>query len=99
MVFIALLLTIFSYLIFPIVYVKTKGKVSNKKAKLLALLNSIVCTVIFEIIGIIAGIEPPLGGARFAPAIIYYPIAYCILSEKANKQEKIDENQETKENL
>ena len=50
-VFIKILsLTVFIYLFFPLCYEFLYGRVSNKKAKKLALCNSLICCTIFCII-------------------------------------------------
>lgn len=79
---IALLLTVVSYLIFPIIYVKKNGKVSENVGKKLALWNSIICAVIFLVLGICIGLTPAANGTMFAPAVLYYFIAKSILIDK-----------------
>ena len=83
--FAALFLTAFIYLIFPIVYLLKKGKVGVKKGRKMALINSIVCAIIFLIIAIaIASNNKNLNmsGYSFAPAVTYYFIAKFILTDK-----------------
>lgn len=77
----SLLLTIFVYLIFPIIYVKTNGKVPAKQAKKIALLNSIVCAVLFVLLGFIID-GGASSGTSAAPAVLYYFIAKKILTDK-----------------
>ena len=96
---IALLLTVVSYLIFPIIYVKKNGKVSENVGKKLALWNSIICAVIFLVLGICIGLTPAANGTMFAPAVLYYFIAKSILIDKNIPNTKNAKNQLTqKEN-
>ena len=85
---IALFLTVISYLIFPIIYVKKNGKVSEKLGKKLALWNSIICALIFLVLGICMGLEPSTNGTMFAPAVFYYFIAKSILIDKTITNDK-----------
>ena len=86
--FVALFLTAFVYLMFPVVYVMAKGKVNTKKGKKFALLNSFICAGIFFFITVIiiasntnlSGGE--IGGYSLAPAFLYYFIAKSILTDK-----------------
>jgi len=90
--FIALFLTAFIYLIFPIVYLLKKGKVSIKKGRKMALINSIVCAVIFIILAIVIASNNKnlnMSGYSVAPAVTYYFIAKFILTDK-NINEKND---------
>ena len=97
MIFLALLLTAFVYLIYPILYVANNGKVSPKKGKRLALWNTFICALIFFIgtIIIVASSEESetssqIGGYSFAPAFLYYFIAKAILTDK-----NLSDNNET----
>ena len=81
-ILLSLLLTIFVYLIFPIIYVKTNGKVPTKQAKKIALLNSIVCAVLFVLLGLIIDDGGASSGTSAAPAVLYYFIAKKILTDK-----------------
>lgn len=83
---ISLLLTIICYLIFPIIYLKTKGKVAEKKGKKLALWNSIVCATVFFVIGMAIGLQPATNGTMFAPAVLYYFISKFILIDYNMKE-------------
>ncbi|MDY6367237.1 MAG: hypothetical protein SPL13_01805 [Clostridia bacterium] len=90
--FIALFLTAFIYLIFPIVYLLKKGKVSVKKGRKMALINSIVCAVVFLIIAVIIASNDKsmdMSGYSLIPAVTYYFIAKFILTDK-NINEKND---------
>ncbi|MEG9430306.1 MAG: hypothetical protein VZQ61_05235 [Christensenellaceae bacterium] len=88
MIFLALLLTAFVYLIFPILYVANNGKVGPKKGRRLALWNVFICALIFFIITliIVASSEEnsnaEIGGYSLAPAFFYYFIAKAILTDK-----------------
>ena len=88
MIFLAILLTAFVYLIFPILYVANNGKVNPKKGKKIALSNSIVCASIFFLITLIIvstskdGWGAEMGGYSLAPAFLYYFIAKAILTDK-----------------
>lgn len=85
---IALFLTVISYLIFPIIYVKKNGKASEKLGKKLALWNSIICALIFLVLGICIGLTPSTNGTMFAPAVFYYFIAKSILIDKTITNDK-----------
>ena len=86
--FVALFLTAFVYLMFPVVYVMAKGKVNTKKGKKFALLNSFICAGIFFFITVIiitSDTNLPggeIGGYSLAPAFLYYFIAKAILTDK-----------------
>ena len=86
MIIFDLILTLFGYLIFPIYYRTKNGTVPLKKAKKLALINSIVVSVIFELIQISLAImlNDPTYVPSFAPALLYYWIAKAILKEKSS---------------
>ena len=76
----AIFLTAIAYLAFPVGYYLVKGKVNEKKAKKMALLNSIICAITFVVIGIAANLQPATNGTMFAPAFLYYFIGKAILS-------------------
>lgn len=80
-IFIDLIITIFTYLIFPVIYRLGHGKVPETQGKIIALMNSIFCSIIFVIMRIVI-----LGGefavVSFAPAVLYYFIAKSILIDK-----------------
>ena len=75
-----LVLTVFGYLIFPIIYLFGTGRVERSKAKKIALINSIVCAIIFSIIRyVISGdfsISIPVG-------VGYYFLVRAILTDKS----------------
>ena len=90
--FAALTISAFIYLIFPTVYVLKKGKVGVKKGRKMALINSIVCAVIFLIIAVIIASTDKsmdMSGYSLIPAVTYYFIAKFILTDK-NINEKND---------
>lgn len=93
---ISLLLTVISYLIFPICYRYKNGKVSEKKGKKLALWNSIICEAIFTIGGFAIGVESSTNGTLFAQGFLYYFIAKKILVDYSipEKQQEIEEKNE-----
>lgn len=87
MIFFAILLTAFVYLIFPIIYVANNGKVNPKKGKKLALSNTIVCATIWFLITLIVvssteNASAEIGGYSLAPAFFYYFIAKAIFTDK-----------------
>ena len=96
--FISFLCTMVAYLIFPIIYVYTKGKVTKKKGKKIALWNSIVCEAIFTIIGFAIGLQPATNGSMFAQGVLYYFIAKRILINYSLKDE-LDQNKNNKEDV
>ena len=77
----AFVFTAAGYLAFPIVYVNVKGKVPKKKATKMAIINSVVCAVIFSVAGMILFADDPSYTPNFLPAIFYYEIAWLILRE------------------
>lgn len=91
-----LLLTGFVYLGFPVFFVFTKIPITKSQANKIALINSIVCSLLcaFVRLGITGRFS--LG---FAPATLYYFInkrilAESIVQDKANDEDE-DENEET----
>lgn len=94
-IIITLLLSIIYYLAFPIIYRVKKGKVSESKAKKLALWNSIICEAINVVFGIAMNIEP--NTLLFAQGFLYYFIAESILVDY-NKKENEFENEKEKTN-
>ena len=84
---VALLLTVFVYLIYPLCYRYTNGKVSKKKGNKIALWNSVICCSIFCLLaGLITGGETIV--TSFAPAITYYFITKWILIDKTIPDEE-----------
>lgn len=96
---ISLLLSIICYLIFPICYRYSIGKVSEKKGKKLALWNSIICEAIFTIGGFAIGVEPSTNGTMFAQGFFYYFIAKKILVDYSIDEEQQQEKEEKIENV
>ncbi len=105
MIFLAILLTAFVYLIFPILYVANNGKVSPKKGKKLALSNTIICAAIFFLLTLIIvstteNVSAEIGGYSLAPAFLYYFIAKAIftdknLSDDDNKKSKTEKDKDS----
>lgn len=87
MILLALFLTAFIYLIFPICYRASKGKVCKKQGKKIALINSIICFLVFAIITACTDGDVSRSGA---PAFLYYFIAKSILIDKNLPNEKKD---------
>ena len=81
MIILELLLTVFIYLVFPITYITVKGKVPHKKARTMAIINSVVCAIFFSIIQMVAFADDPSYVPNFLPAILYYFIGKSILTE------------------
>ena len=88
MIILAILLTAFVYLIFPIIYVANNGKVGPKKGRRLALWNTFICAIIFFIGTLIivsseqnANME--ISGYSLAPAFFYYFIAKAIFTDNS----------------
>ena len=76
-----LFITVFIYLSFPVFYLLVKGKVEYKKAHRMALINSIVCALLFAIGRTL--ISPSATVAiNFLAAWFYYDIAKKILTDK-----------------
>lgn len=96
---IAFLLTVVSYLIFPICYRHSNGRVCEKKGKKLALWNSIVCAIIFLILGICIGLEPSSNGTMFAPAFLYYFVSKSILIDKTLPNQEITNDKSLEKNV
>lgn len=87
-ILISLLITLVAYLIFPICYRYSNGKVSEKKGKKIALWNSIICEAIFTIGGFAIGVEPATNGTMFAQGFFYYFIAKKILIDYSISEQK-----------
>lgn len=89
-IFIDLIITIFIYLIFPVIYRLGHGKVPKTQGKIIALMNSIFCSIIFIIIRLVI-----LGGefavVSFAPAVLYYFIAKSILVDNDLSEKEYEE--------
>lgn len=86
-ILLALLLTAISYMAFPLIrLIINKGKFSNKRAKKIALWNSVVVGLIF----LVLTIELTDGNATWnaAPAFLYYAINFAILRNQ-NKDEDL----------
>ena len=100
MIILDLLLTIFIYLAFPTIYVSVKGRVAEKKAKKIALINVIICAVIFEIIQSALFANDPTYIPSMAPAFLYYFISTSILTDKTTSQKgKTNEEKEAPKTL
>lgn len=82
MIILDLLLTVIIYLLFPITYRLLKGAVPVKKARTMAIVNSVVCAVMFEVFQLLVFANDPTYMPNFLPAIFYYYIAKAILKEK-----------------
>ena len=96
-VLVDLFLTVFIYLIFPVLYRVINGKVPKSHGRILALINSIICAIIFIIIrALISGGEASVGS--FGPAFLYYFIAKSILVDKDLSEEDYERIQ-SDENL
>ena len=91
-VLVDLFLTVFVYLIFPVLYRVINGKVPKSHGRILALINSITCAIIFIIIrALISGGEASVGS--FGPAFLYYFIAKSILVDKDLSEEDYEKIQ------
>ena len=81
MVIVDLMITLAVYLVFPLIYVKVHGKVERKKAKKLAIRNSVLCCVLFFVFRAIVS-----GGAEVyfsvPVAFFYYFINKKILEDR-----------------
>ena len=85
-VLVDLVLTIFVYLLFPVIYRLSNGKVPKKQGGSIALFNSIICALFFIVLrAIISGGEVAVGS--FGPAFLYYFIAKSILVDKNLSEE------------
>lgn len=99
---ISMFLTIFVYLLVPVIYLLTEGKLSPKEAKIFALVNAIVCAIIFCIVrAVISGGKTIV--SSFAPAILYYFIVKAMLTDKnkistKNDKDKTEKSNKTNEN-
>lgn len=89
MFFLALFLSAFAYLIVPVCYRLKTGGINSKKAKKLALINSLIVGVIFLIIT--ATLFEDVTWS-ILPAVTYYYISKAILiSKEEKKKEKVKE--------
>ena len=92
--FLSFILTIIAYLAFPIIkLLMNQGKFEKKRAKRIALWNSIVVGAIFCIITIATSDVGNTWNA--APAVLYYFINCAILTEK-NAHPEVAKNNNTK---
>ena len=90
-------LTVFMYLFFPLCYEFLYGRVANRKAKKIALWNSIVCCIIFCIMrGFSSGWNMFLGPNGCIPAVFWYFIVKFILVDKKipDKEKKPKQNKD-----
>lgn len=76
---ISFILTIGVYLSFPIAYKKIIGGTARKKANIYAIINSIVCFLLFQIFYIIIEIDTTASGAV---SFTYYIIGQWIMTSK-----------------
>ena len=92
-ILIELIMTVFVYLVFPVVYVKNNGRQELGVAKKIAFWNSVVCAGIFMIIRLaVSGGE--LVGVSVSVAVFYYFINKGILREREDSIEgKVEEQQ------
>lgn len=98
-----ILLTALAYLIFPLIYRSKNGRVCERKAKKIALWNSIICEAIFTIGEMLIGADPTTMGSLFAQGFLFYFIAESMLvdynlkdtSSNAKKKKSINDNQST----
>lgn len=79
----SLFLTAVIYMAFPFIYMminieKNDGRFEKKKARKIALWNSIIVGFLFSILAALAGVR-----WRATPAIIYYWINCAILTDKS----------------
>ncbi len=79
MIFISLIITAIVYSIFPIWHRCTHGATTKKKAWKMAIINFVVCHVIFMIV--IFAINPNAGSTAAAP-ILWLFVGKCILGNK-----------------
>ena len=84
-----LVITVFVYLLFPVIYRLTEGKVPKQQGKWMALLNSILASSFFILLrAIITGGQ--IGVVSFTPAVFYYFIATAILVDKNLTEEEYE---------
>ena len=89
MIFISLIITAIVYSIFPIWYRWDHGATTKKKAWKMAIINFVVCHVIFMIV--ILAINPNASSMTAAP-ILWLFVGKCILGNKP--EETCDANPE-----
>ena len=84
------------YMTFPTMYLYVNGKVPRKQANKIALINSLICLVIFCFIraGLTGGKD--IIGNSFAPATLYFFIASAMLTDKtvSKKENEVKEKQQ-----
>lgn len=81
MIILDLFLTIVGYLAFPVIYRSLKGKVPVKKARIMTIINVVICAIVFSIFQMMAFGDDPSYIPNFAPAFLYYFIGVSILKE------------------
>lgn len=79
MIILALAITGIAYFIFPLIYVHTNGKVNSKRAWKVAVINFIICHMIFIGIAVSAGMD---GGSASAAPVLWLFLTQAYLHDK-----------------
>lgn len=79
MILLALVITGIAYFVFPLIYVHTNGKVDNKKAWKIAIINFIICHMIFIGIAVSVGMD---GGSASAAPVLWLFLTQAYLHDK-----------------
>lgn len=79
MIILALVITGIAYFVFPLIYVHTNGKVDNKKAWKIAIINFIICHMIFIGIAVSVGMD---GGSASAAPVLWLFLTQSYLHDK-----------------
>lgn len=82
-VLIDFLITIFAYMLIPIILRMENGTYNKKQANKISILNSVIVCILFIIIKEV--FFSGFNRFNFAPAVLYYTINYLILSYGKNK--------------
>ena len=94
--FLDFILTVFIYLIFPVIYYVVKGRIDRDKAKIISIINSISCTIIYTTFRMVLS-----GASWFAvgvgPAVLYFFVAMWILTDTWSLPQSEKEEEEEKE--
>ena len=79
MIILALAITGIAYFIFPLIYVHTNGKVNSKRAWKVAVINFIICHMIFIGIAVNVGLD---GGSASAAPVLWLFLTQAYLHDK-----------------
>ena len=74
--FLSLVLTAVTYMLVPVIIRIVKGRLSNKRAKIICILNCIIVAFLWTLLRFLLGEE---GGASITPAILWFFPGYFLI--------------------